>query len=142
MEKMMIDCEYFKEPCYVPKNLCTIDSHGGIDDVISCAEYCEDLDGDCSKCEIQKCFKRLAEYEEIGLTPEQIREVDKLYAEKCKEVAELKKYTFTGMEMANIAISMQKLREYQELENAGLIIRLGRLSHEAAGERNGNGNCT
>lgn len=91
MEKMMIDCEYFEEPRYVPKNLCTIDSHGEVDDVITCAEQCESLDIDCSKCAIQKCFERLAEYEEIGLTPEQIREIDKLYAEKCKEVAELKK---------------------------------------------------
>ena len=30
----------------------------------------------------------LAEYEETGLTPDQIREIDRLYAEKCKELAE------------------------------------------------------
>lgn len=35
--------------------------------------------------------QRLAKYEDIGLTPEQIREIDKFYAEKCREVAELKK---------------------------------------------------
>lgn len=35
--------------------------------------------------------ERLKEYEDIGLLPEQIREVDKLYAEKCKELAELQK---------------------------------------------------
>ena len=34
---------------------------------------------------------KLAQYEDLGLTPEQIREVDRLYAEKCREVAELKK---------------------------------------------------
>ncbi len=35
--------------------------------------------------------EKLAQYEDLGLTPEQIREVDRLYAEKCKEVAEYQK---------------------------------------------------
>ena len=33
----------------------------------------------------------LAAYEDTGLVPEQICEIDKLYPEKCKEVVELKK---------------------------------------------------
>ena len=33
----------------------------------------------------------LASYEDIELTPEHIREIDRLYASKCEEVAELKK---------------------------------------------------
>ena len=36
---------------------------------------------------------RLSEYEDTGLTPEQIREMDKLYQEMCREVAELRKKT-------------------------------------------------
>ena len=32
----------------------------------------------------------LAAYEDTGLTPEQIQEIDRLYAEKCREVEELK----------------------------------------------------
>lgn len=32
----------------------------------------------------------LKAYEDTGLTPEQIREVDRLYGEKCREVAELR----------------------------------------------------
>ena len=32
----------------------------------------------------------LKAYEETGLTPEQIREIDRLYTEKCREVAELR----------------------------------------------------
>lgn len=40
--------------------------------------------------ELQAGIDRLAAYEGIGLTPEQIREVDRLYAEKCREVAMLK----------------------------------------------------
>ena len=36
-------------------------------------------------------INRLGHYEDIGLAPEQLLEVDKLYAEKCREVAELKK---------------------------------------------------
>lgn len=39
---------------------------------------------------------RLAEYEDIGLTPEQIKEVDKLYTEKCEELARYKKLEEQG----------------------------------------------
>lgn len=35
--------------------------------------------------------QRLAEYEDIGLIPEQLLEIDKMYSEKCREVAELRK---------------------------------------------------
>lgn len=38
-----------------------------------------------------QAIDRLSAYEDIGLTPEQIREVDVLFAEKCKELAEYKK---------------------------------------------------
>jgi len=53
-----------------------------------------DLDVTCKKEEILKILKignALKAYEDLGLTPEQIREVDRLYSEKCKEVAELQK---------------------------------------------------
>ena len=36
-------------------------------------------------------IESIGAYEDIGLTPEQLREVDTLYMEKCKEVADLKK---------------------------------------------------
>ena len=44
-----------------------------------------------SKLKFNEIIERLASYEDLELTPEQIREVDRLYAEKCKEVAELQK---------------------------------------------------
>ena len=40
--------------------------------------------------EIIKAAAKLEEYEDTGLTPEQIREIDKLYAEVCKENHKLK----------------------------------------------------
>lgn len=60
--------------------------------------YCfrpDTCDGDgtsekCDRCHFEKAVcERLANYEETGLTPEQIREIDRLYTEKCREVAEL-----------------------------------------------------
>lgn len=39
---------------------------------------------------IEICSK-LADYEDTGLTPEQIRQIDELYAEKCRELSEEKK---------------------------------------------------
>lgn len=38
----------------------------------------------------QELVDTLAAYEDTGLTPEQIREVDRLYAEKCREMVELR----------------------------------------------------
>lgn len=53
-------------------------------------------------CELNELVcTRLAEYEDLGVTPEQIREIDKLYTEKCREVVELKRLyekTFSELE--------------------------------------------
>lgn len=44
-------------------------------------------------CELNELVcTRLAAYEDLGVTPEQIKEIDRLYAEKCREVVELKRY--------------------------------------------------
>jgi len=48
-------------------------------------------------CEIEDCqlkidiCSNLARYEDLGVTPDQIQEIDKLYLEKCEEVNLLKK---------------------------------------------------
>lgn len=61
--------------------------------------YCfrpDTCDGDgtsekCDRCHFEKAVcERLANYEETGLTPEQIQEINHLYEEKCREVAELR----------------------------------------------------
>jgi hypothetical protein len=36
-------------------------------------------------------YWNLHEYEQTGVTPDQIRQIDTLYAEKCRELAEVKK---------------------------------------------------
>ncbi len=52
-----------------------------------CGEGCK-----IDNCELaRKQCERLAAYEDLGVTPEQIREIDKLYGEKCRELAEVKK---------------------------------------------------
>lgn len=51
---------------------------------------------------------KLEKYEDTGTTPEQIRENDRLYAEKCKELAERQK----------------KLEEYEDLEEQGKLLKL------------------
>lgn len=45
-----------------------------------------------SESHLDDIFERLAEYEDTGLEPSQIAEIDRLYAEQCKEVARLKEY--------------------------------------------------
>lgn len=44
---------------------------------------------DLRKCGYEKCTTQLARYEDTGLAPEQIRQIDCMYAEKCREVAKL-----------------------------------------------------
>ena len=45
---------------------------------------------------------KLHDYEKTGLSPEQIIEMDELYAEKCKEVAELEKKVAAFTEAWNV----------------------------------------
>lgn len=52
---------------------------------------CSDF-GKCSSCiHKYKVFERLSEYEALGITPEQVKEVDELYKKKCEEVHKLEK---------------------------------------------------
>ena len=53
-----------------------------------------DLDVTCDKTEIMKILNlgnKLKEYEDLEITPEQVREISRLYKEKCEEVARLEK---------------------------------------------------
>lgn len=45
------------------------------------------LKGGCARGKMGKVNRALGKYEDTGLDPEQIRELDELYAEKCKELA-------------------------------------------------------
>lgn len=86
---------------------------------------------------------RLAEYEDIGLLPEQIKEIDKLYTEKCSEVAqlqkELKRYrnleekcikeNYVGIEImlkkfAEFEAEIHELYEYKQLKKEGKLLKL------------------
>ena len=49
------------------------------------------IDEPAVRKEAMTIYWALKEYEDLELTPEQIREIDRLYSGKCKEVAELKK---------------------------------------------------
>lgn len=57
------------------------------------ASPCDGTGESCDNCDlivIEVC-EALAAYEDTGLSPEQIIEMGNLYAEKCKELAEVKK---------------------------------------------------
>lgn len=81
--------------------------HAGGDDAFACDDDFDDRvmnylqDGmDSTECLIALLYRNLwamadlrealKAYEDTGLSPEQIVEIDSLYAEKCREVAELK----------------------------------------------------
>lgn len=58
--------------------------------LLKCLE-CSDF-GKCASCVHKyKVFERLSEYEALGITPEQVREMDELYKKKCEEVSKLEK---------------------------------------------------
>ena len=59
----------------VPRKACTFDREGGADDCKECTEICEDEGGVCRTCVLQECLTRLWDYEDTGLTPEQIQEL-------------------------------------------------------------------
>lgn len=58
--------------------------------------------------------ERLKEYEDIGLTPRQLLEIDKLYAEKCMELEDLRKSPAPSEGGGKIVMDKDKddMREY------------------------------
>lgn len=90
MERLTIECG----GQFVPKEMCSIDRFGGADDCDTCEEKCQELTEagvSCAECPIQKTFNRLAEYEDLGITPDQTKEMDRLYSEKCEQIKDIEK---------------------------------------------------
>lgn len=101
MDKLM--CYFDGEA--VPKEMCFFDreSETEPDDCMCCNEVCaQNHEKGCAECPIQKVFAQLAKYEATNLTPEQMIEIDRIYAEKCKEVAELEKKVAAFTEAWNV----------------------------------------
>lgn len=66
-----------------------------------CVNECEKEN--CRFCPYETVIaERIASYEDLGVTPEQIREMDKAYLEKCEEINRLK----------------AELKEYEHMEHA------------------------
>ena len=77
---------------YMPKEMCSIDRFGGADDCDTCGETCEKyIETGCTECPIQNAFGHLAEYEDLELTPEQLKELGSMYTEKCIQIKEIVK---------------------------------------------------
>lgn len=60
---------------YVLRDMCTWGRDGQPTDEIGCPDICAECREGCECCPIQKAFNRLAEYENTGLSPEEIREL-------------------------------------------------------------------
>lgn len=60
---------------YVLRDMCTWGRDGKPTDESGCLDICFECQLDCDNCPIQKAFNRLAEYENTGLSPEEIREL-------------------------------------------------------------------
>ncbi len=78
MDRITVKSKYVSDG-YSLKSLCDFNSDGSIDSELCCADICND---DCNGCAVQKAFNRLAEYENSGLSPEEIK---KLIEEKKAE---------------------------------------------------------
>lgn len=90
----------------------------GIEDIKACL----DVNGDGhSGADTLDDLLELMQYRKTGLTPKQIKEIDKLYMEKCQEVNKLKAESLTGLEMAQIYAT---LNHYKKLEEQGRLIEL------------------
>jgi hypothetical protein len=58
----------------------------------------------------ESAYKKLANYEDIGLTPKQVREhIDS---------------SLDAIELCKVMIALDKLKEYEDLEEQGLLLRL------------------
>lgn len=67
------------------------------------------------------CLEKLMKYEDIGLTPEQLLEIDRMYQEQCRKVAELKEQLYEATVIDE---------DYEELaETVERFVRTDLLAH-------------
>lgn len=72
---------------YTLKGLCTFGRDGEPTDEMGCAEFCEFNEKDCYRCPIQEASNRLAEYENTGLSPAEIKKLKKRLDMSRKELS-------------------------------------------------------
>lgn len=75
----------------------------------------------------KKKMKEFDAYKATGLTPNQIQEMDKLYSEKCRELAELKR----NMPPCEIGDSIWEIDDSEIYEYTVTGFRLGRMINES-----------
>jgi len=93
---------------YTLKDLCTFGRDGEPTDELGCEENCENCDFNCYECPIQEAFNRLAEYENTGLSPDEIRKHD--------DFPELKRYNeenILDLDRPSDSISIKELACYE-----------------------------
>ena len=85
-----------------------------------CMEICggEGCSKKCNECTVEDSIvKKLGQYEDTGLTPEQVVEMDRLYREKCEELARLEGFALVAendrlrRRNAELEIQVKKLQE-------------------------------
>lgn len=103
------------------------------------SEEKKDCNQQCHKCsfDAQVCH-RLAEYEDLGVTPEQIRKIDELYSAKCRQVAlfeDINNQAIALLQETSNAITTyrEKRRELERIKEK--ILQQGVKSNMAAGGR-------
>lgn len=124
MDRLMC---YFDNETAVPRGCCTFDRESNTepDDCISCGEMCEEKNGDCSECPIQKAFNKLAEYEDLE---EKLQE--KYYSNITMKqiINDFLETIFKGESHDGFCIltnkDAQEWRQFKSNEEQGLIVRL------------------
>lgn len=118
-----LTCKYDEQN--VLRAMCTFDKESTEepDDCISCDEICAENDGyDCENCPIQKAFDKLAAYEALGVSPEQIKEMDRLYTEKCKEVAKLQEHI--SKEQGDLIKRSELVDRFKQLKGSDMLANM------------------
>lgn len=101
---------------YVPKRMCTINRFGEADDCDNCPGNDGNCEGDCNCCPVQECFNKLAEYENTGLSPAEIIDMKKRYAEKCEEAERYRKLSLSPTEMAKMIVILDTFKKLKHGE--------------------------
>lgn len=119
---------------FVPKELCTIDRNGDVDDCDGCEEVCDSIYDSCEGCPVQKCFDRLGELEN-KLENGTLIEVDENYhthickanglinefsifarvVDKTDDTVTIERYQkFGALKIRNITISKADFKRYYQ----------------------------
>lgn len=85
--------------------------------------------------ELYGAICKLMDYEETQLSPNQIKEMDNMYQDKCREVERYKKLSLSVEEMAKVIVILEEFKKLKKGEKIKVDEKQTRMELETGNEK-------